>query len=301
MTRLGDVYRALRSGLPRRQIAQDLGVRTDGFVSNYNAMIAALLDGLLPNSPSMGRQVRSALASLRRGTTVELSPAASAVFAERVAALEAAFPRPASGQGRARRRSGQMVPLADPLPDVSDLPPIDWNLISRATRWNPSDWVLIAKAIPLDRLPDIEAHAELRLSARQAGHHIEMQFRPLESLDSGIELGDAWLRQVPAKADFHAPGARQFRTLSTTSGQKALLQQIAERRNESVTSVLTEILRHYVEHGSTFRSSKPDVTFNFAVDIHLWEEATARARLHEASLSEVMRHEIDRLIDDELA
>lgn len=59
--RLGDVYRLSEQGLTAPQIAAELGVGSSGFVSNYRAIIRALLDGQLPTGPSMARQVTSAV------------------------------------------------------------------------------------------------------------------------------------------------------------------------------------------------------------------------------------------------
>ncbi len=60
-SRLGDVYRLSEQGLTAHQIATELGVGSSGFVSNYRAIIRALLDGQLPTGPSMARQVTSAV------------------------------------------------------------------------------------------------------------------------------------------------------------------------------------------------------------------------------------------------
>ncbi|MDR7252268.1 hypothetical protein J2X46_001244 [Nocardioides sp. BE266] len=60
-SRLGDVYRLSEQGLAAHQIASELGVGSSGFVSNYRAIIRALLDGQLPTGPSMARQVTSAV------------------------------------------------------------------------------------------------------------------------------------------------------------------------------------------------------------------------------------------------
>lgn len=52
-TRLGEVYRGGVAGLDARGIADSLGVSTSSFVWNYQQIVAALLTGALPSSPSM--------------------------------------------------------------------------------------------------------------------------------------------------------------------------------------------------------------------------------------------------------
>ncbi len=56
-TRLGQVYRGLEEGLTADQIAKSLGVATPNFVWNYSAIVAALLDGVLPSAPTVALQV----------------------------------------------------------------------------------------------------------------------------------------------------------------------------------------------------------------------------------------------------
>ena len=58
-TRMGDVYRLDREGKTAPEIADELGVATSGFVSNYKTAIAALLDGQVPASPTLAAQVAS--------------------------------------------------------------------------------------------------------------------------------------------------------------------------------------------------------------------------------------------------
>jgi hypothetical protein len=64
--RLGDVYRLSEQGLTAPQIAAELGVGSSGFVSNYRAIIRAILDGQLPSGPSMARQVTSAVSRIAK-------------------------------------------------------------------------------------------------------------------------------------------------------------------------------------------------------------------------------------------
>jgi hypothetical protein len=71
-SRLGQVYRASQRGLNARAIATELGVRTFGFVWNYERIAEALLDGNLPRAPtvalSAAQRYRSILRSARLST-----------------------------------------------------------------------------------------------------------------------------------------------------------------------------------------------------------------------------------------
>src|SRR4051794_25807281 len=67
-TRVGQVFRLTRRGLNPDQIAGELGVRTPGFVSNARTKARALLEGVLPDKPSMARDV---LGFVRRSRATE--------------------------------------------------------------------------------------------------------------------------------------------------------------------------------------------------------------------------------------
>lgn len=56
-TRMGDVFRYAKQGKSPAEIADLCGISGQGFVSNYKAAIAALLDGDIPSSPTMSAQV----------------------------------------------------------------------------------------------------------------------------------------------------------------------------------------------------------------------------------------------------
>lgn len=52
-TRLGDVWRRLEEGQDAEQIAAELGVATSNLVWNYSVIVHALLNGDLPDAPSV--------------------------------------------------------------------------------------------------------------------------------------------------------------------------------------------------------------------------------------------------------
>lgn len=75
-TRIADVYNLSAEGLDARGIADRLNVDTPGFVYQYQAMIAAALDGKTPAGPSMLKAVASALNGLLKRARGVLSPEA---------------------------------------------------------------------------------------------------------------------------------------------------------------------------------------------------------------------------------
>lgn len=102
-SRLGDVFRADRPGKRPEEIAAELGVSTPGFVSNYRAVIRAVLEGVAPTASTMAADV------VRRITTIlknpSLSPDASAFLAD---VLE-----------RASKNASTATPLAQPSDQVT--------------------------------------------------------------------------------------------------------------------------------------------------------------------------------------
>lgn len=64
-TRLGQVFRLTELGLNPEAIAQELGVRTSGFVSNNRIIARALIDGVPPRSDSLKRQAAARARSLQ--------------------------------------------------------------------------------------------------------------------------------------------------------------------------------------------------------------------------------------------
>jgi hypothetical protein len=57
VTRLGQVYRGLQRGLTPDAIAAELDVASSNYLWNYERIIKAMLDGQLPNAPSVALQV----------------------------------------------------------------------------------------------------------------------------------------------------------------------------------------------------------------------------------------------------
>lgn len=55
-TVLGKVWRYRQEGLTAKEMAEREGTAGTGFVSNYNSLIAVLLDGRIPQSPSLAQQ-----------------------------------------------------------------------------------------------------------------------------------------------------------------------------------------------------------------------------------------------------
>lgn len=85
-SRLGEVYRLLERGLSADEIASELKVTTSSFVWNYNQTLKALLDGDLPQKPTVvlgvGRKFR---ALVKRGG---LSPNTTKYLQANLAELE---------------------------------------------------------------------------------------------------------------------------------------------------------------------------------------------------------------------
>lgn len=62
--RLGQVYRLLDRGWSDQQIAAELGVDSSNFVSNNRNIVRALLEGRMPNGPTMARAIESTVRGL---------------------------------------------------------------------------------------------------------------------------------------------------------------------------------------------------------------------------------------------
>lgn len=65
-SRLGDVYRGNLARMTAEDLAESLGVATSNFVWNYTQLIAALLEGKLPESPTMALAVARKFRSFLR-------------------------------------------------------------------------------------------------------------------------------------------------------------------------------------------------------------------------------------------
>lgn len=71
-SRLGEVFRLTREGLDPPAIATRLGVSTSGFVANYRAVTAAILDGRIPRGVTMRQQIAAQITTrLRRSAFSE--------------------------------------------------------------------------------------------------------------------------------------------------------------------------------------------------------------------------------------
>ena len=90
-SRLGDVWRH-RDKTPK-QIAAESNVPTHGFVYNQRAVIAAIVDNQIPQSPSVARQVRDGVRGfIRRDEQGRLSESTIRTLEERaVSWLEAEY------------------------------------------------------------------------------------------------------------------------------------------------------------------------------------------------------------------
>lgn len=105
-TRIGDVYNLTAEGLDPRGIADRLNIDTSSFVYQYQAMIAAALDGELPSGPTMLKSVASALNGLHKRARGVLSP-------EALELLDA-------NRSRASQAIEELDPVAEAQAEVED-------------------------------------------------------------------------------------------------------------------------------------------------------------------------------------
>jgi len=87
-TRLGDVWRGITAGKSREEIADELGVHTSGFVSNYSRHAKSIATGRLPSAPSMVRQCLSTTRGFLSRHSETLSDAAQKVLTAQIRRLE---------------------------------------------------------------------------------------------------------------------------------------------------------------------------------------------------------------------
>ena len=86
-SRLGQVWR--RRDMTPNQIAEDLEVRSHGFVYNQRAVIATIIEGEIPDSPSRARQGRDGIRGfVRRDGGRHLSESTIRTLEERAAACD---------------------------------------------------------------------------------------------------------------------------------------------------------------------------------------------------------------------
>lgn len=90
-TRLGQVYRLTEEGLTADAIAQKLGVRTSGFVSNNRIVARAITDGVLPRGHGLTRAAASRVRGLLRANQV--SPRTSEYLESLLFTLERGEPK----------------------------------------------------------------------------------------------------------------------------------------------------------------------------------------------------------------
>jgi hypothetical protein len=88
-TRQGDVWRGLSAGKSREKIAEELGISTSGFVSNYSRFARSMVTGVLPTAPSMIRGCLSATKGFLARHSDSLSEAAQRELSGQIRRLEA--------------------------------------------------------------------------------------------------------------------------------------------------------------------------------------------------------------------
>lgn len=86
---LGRTYRAIESGMTNEQIREQEGNETVHFVYNYRAIIAALLEGIIPDSPAKASLIASRFRSILKNRQRDLSPGAISILRQRLSQLEA--------------------------------------------------------------------------------------------------------------------------------------------------------------------------------------------------------------------
>jgi hypothetical protein len=88
-TRQGDVWRGLSAGKSREKIAEELGISTSGFISNYSRFARSMVTGVLPTAPSMIRGCLSATKGFLARHSDSLSEAAQRELSGQIRRLEA--------------------------------------------------------------------------------------------------------------------------------------------------------------------------------------------------------------------
>ena len=88
-TRQGDVWRGVAAGKSPKQIAEELGVSTSGFVSTYDRFARSMVTGVLPTAPSMIRGCLSATKGFLARHSESLSEAAQKELNGQIRRLEA--------------------------------------------------------------------------------------------------------------------------------------------------------------------------------------------------------------------
>lgn len=205
--KMGQVYRLTERGMNAKQIAEELGVGTSGFVSNKRTSAKALLDGFLPGGASIAKEV---ISDIKRCVGVsELSTDARAYLDDLLRQLEELV-----GSGKVGRRTKSLS--ANSPSDRSlrsqvedELRERAWSLvvtIKQETDIDADDYVRIrASQSPMDEL------AEMVL--RQGAGRTFLALSNIERLDLSLEgqIVD-WARDLPLPRDVveAARGRRKY-------------------------------------------------------------------------------------------
>jgi hypothetical protein len=107
-TVLGNVWRYRQEGLTAREMAERDGVPTTGWVSNYNSLIYALLEGRIPESPSLAQQAARRIRSWLKDK--QLTPELRAALIEQESLLTS----------RAEDRRAQAAEVAEAVKATED-------------------------------------------------------------------------------------------------------------------------------------------------------------------------------------
>lgn len=86
-SRLGEVFRLTNKGMTANEIANELDVSTPNFVYNYTAIIKTLLDGDIPNGPSVALQAARRFRAILK-TVPGLSAPTRSYLEDRLGLLE---------------------------------------------------------------------------------------------------------------------------------------------------------------------------------------------------------------------
>lgn len=206
--KLGQVYRLTERGMNAKQIAEELGVGTSGFVSNKRTSAKALLDGFLPGGASIAKEV---ISDIKRCVGAsELSTDARAFVDELLGRLEELVE-----SGKVGRRT-KSHPANSPSDRGSLRSQVEDELRERA-------WALV---VTIKRETDIDAddYVRIRTSQSPMDELAEMVLRQgagrtflalsnIERLDLSLEgqIVD-WARDLPLPRDVveAARGRRKY-------------------------------------------------------------------------------------------
>ena len=109
-SRTGDVHRLLDEGLTDQQIADRLGVGTANFVWNQRVILRTLLDGEIPQSPSVVAQVSRKIRTVMRSDM--LSPASKSYLQDLLNEMPVSTPQATSDSTQNMRETRARLRLA---------------------------------------------------------------------------------------------------------------------------------------------------------------------------------------------